>query len=121
MILENTRKAVGDLKRQIEALKARDPAVGIGGCWAVRINSGKFGVEWEKTRAVLEAGEVDMLVVRPEGEDDGGGEAKLEKSVSRGTLKRSSDGGSGGGKRVKGGVIEGGKRAQRGGLDGWLK
>lgn len=43
-----------------------------GEVWAVRINSGRFGVEWGRTRAILEGGEVDMRVVAPEGE--GGGE-----------------------------------------------
>lgn len=28
----------------------------VGKCCPVRINSGRFGVEWQKTKAVLEAG-----------------------------------------------------------------
>ncbi|KAL8736911.1 MAG: hypothetical protein Q9181_002207 [Wetmoreana brouardii] len=34
-------------------------------CYSVRINSGLFGVPWEETKAVLEKGGVDMVVVRP--------------------------------------------------------
>ena len=39
----------------------------------MRINSGKFGVEWQKTMAVLEAGDVDITIFRPE--EEGGGDA----------------------------------------------
>ena len=49
----------------------------MGSCYAVRINSGRFGVEWQKTRAVMEAGDLDITVVRPEEEEkvEGAGSA----------------------------------------------
>ncbi|KAL8867586.1 MAG: hypothetical protein Q9174_005569 [Haloplaca sp. 1 TL-2023] len=37
----------------------------IGDCYSVRINSGLFGVPWEDTKAVLEKGKLDMVIVRP--------------------------------------------------------
>ena len=46
----------------------RESGEEMGRCYAVRINSGRFGVEWQKTKAVLEAGDLDVTVVRPEGE-----------------------------------------------------
>lgn len=63
-ILENTRNALKDLAKQVAEMRALDEDM--GNCYAVRINSGKFGVEWQKTKAVLEAGELDITVVRPE-------------------------------------------------------
>ncbi len=45
----------------------------MGNCYAVRINSGRFGVEWQKTKAVLEAGDLDITVFRPEAEEKVGG------------------------------------------------
>lgn len=47
----------------------------------MRINSGRFGVEWLKTKAVLEAGDLDITVVRPEEEEkvDGAGTANGKK------------------------------------------
>lgn len=65
-ILENTRNALKDLAKQVAEMRASDEEM--GNCYAVRINSGKFGVEWQKTKAVLEAGELDITVVRPEEE-----------------------------------------------------
>lgn len=49
----------------------------MGSCYAVRINSGRFGVEWQKTKAVLEAGDLDVTVVRPREEEkvEGAGSA----------------------------------------------
>ena len=50
----------------------------------MRINSGRFGVAWEQTKAVFESGRMDVTVVRPEGQDgeevEGNGE---EKGVGR--------------------------------------
>ncbi len=45
----------------------------MGNCYAVRINSGRFGVEWQKTKAVMEAGDLDITVFRPEAEEKVGG------------------------------------------------
>lgn len=59
--------------------------------WAVRINSGRFGVEWERTRGVLEGGGVDVMVVTPVGEDGGGGGGGGGKEVVGGKRKVGSD------------------------------
>lgn len=68
-ILENTGSALKDLAKRVA--EVRESGEGeIGGCHAVRINSGRFGVEWQKTKAVLEAGDLDITVVRPEGEQE---------------------------------------------------
>ena len=66
-ILNNTGTAVKDLATQVA--KIRESGEVVGECRAVRINSGKFGVEWQKTKAVLEAGDLDIAVVRPEEEE----------------------------------------------------
>ena len=66
-----------ELAVQVEALKGKGESV--GECWAVRINSGRFGVRWEETKKVLERGRVDMVVVRPgdgDGEEVEGGEVE---------------------------------------------
>lgn len=83
-ILENTRNALKDLAKQVAEIRDLGDE-GIGKCYAVRINSGKFGVEWEKTKAVLEAGDLAITVVRPEGEEKAvaaGG--KLEQPLMKG-------------------------------------
>lgn len=74
-ILENTQKALADLANQIAEIRGSDEDGGqeLGSCYAVRINSGRFGVEWQKTKAVLEAGELDITIVRPEGEENASG------------------------------------------------
>lgn len=96
--MANTERAVAVLARQIEEVRSRDrdgteavdsPAVFppdkaepekaeviMGSCWSVRINSGKFGVDWSRTRTVLERGTLDIHVVRPASEDLG---EKIEK------------------------------------------
>ena len=71
-----TRKAIEDLKRQIDGMKE------IGEVYTVRINSGLFGVEWDRTKEVLEESGVRMTVVRPE-------EAEGEKE-KRGTKRKTS-------------------------------
>lgn len=77
-ILQNTASALRDLAARIAGLRGKGWD---GEVWAVRINSGKFGVEWRRTRAVLEGGEVGMKVVAPEEEGEGseeGGEGGRE-------------------------------------------
>lgn len=64
VILENTRNALRDLAKQVAEFKQSGEEV--GNCHAVRINCGKFGVEWQQTKTVLEAGDLDITVVRPE-------------------------------------------------------
>ncbi|KAF6230381.1 hypothetical protein HO133_004723 [Letharia lupina] len=74
-IVENTRKALENLAKQVAEMRAAGEEV--GKCCPVRINSGRFGVEWQKTKAVLEAGGLVITVVRPEAEQkaDGAGTA----------------------------------------------
>lgn len=76
-----------------------------GECYAVRINSGRFGVEWEDTKRVLEGGGVDMVVLRPEGEE--GNEVGMGgKEEGRESVEGGGRGGNVGQKR-KGGDWEG--------------
>ncbi|KAL6720581.1 ADP-ribose 1''-phosphate phosphatase [Lecanora helva] len=75
-ILENTRLALNDLHRRIETIKEGEPVlvkygnsegrVLIGNCKAVKLNSGNFGIDWKKTKSVLEAGPLDIVVVSPD-------------------------------------------------------
>lgn len=58
---------------------------GKGECWAVKINSGRFGVGWERTRRVLEGGGIDLVVLGPEGEE--GGETGVKREVTDKTSK----------------------------------
>ena len=92
VILENTRRAVKELKTQVETLREKPPgnkkdneehkgetgAEKPGDCWAVRINSGLFSVPWAQTKKVLEEGGVDIVVVRPEDEDDNDNDNDVE-------------------------------------------
>ena len=67
-ILKNTAKALKDLADRISV--ERDLGLDLGDCRAVRINSGKFGVPWKKTKRVLEGGPLDIVVVRPKGKHE---------------------------------------------------
>lgn len=69
-ILENTKNALKDLAKQVSEIRESGEGV-IGKCHAVRINSGRFSVEWLKTKAVLEAGDLDITIVRPDEEQEG--------------------------------------------------
>lgn len=64
-----------DLRRQINEYKERmgkgEVQDEMGGCVSVRINSGLFGVEWERTKDVLEGSGVDMVILRPADTEDG--------------------------------------------------
>ncbi|KAL9593345.1 MAG: hypothetical protein Q9179_005937 [Wetmoreana sp. 5 TL-2023] len=92
-ILEATASAVEDLRVQIDAFHAEKEELErhvegdkrrtegrtwceedvmrleMGDCYSVRINSGLFGVPWQKTKAVLEKAGLDMVVVRPPDEE----------------------------------------------------
>ena len=114
VILENTRGAVRDLGEQVQGCRGRGETV--GECRAVRINSGKFGVRWEKTKGVLEEGGVDIRVVRPVEE----AEKEVAKEGKAGSAKRVSDDVAGDKKRIKGAGGGVGKGSRQGGLDGWL-
>ncbi|CAD6575083.1 MAG: ADP-ribose 1''-phosphate phosphatase [Alectoria sarmentosa] len=82
-ILENTGNALKDLAKNLAEIRGLGEEV--GNCHAVRINSGKFGVEWQKTKAVLEAGDLDITVVRPEGEEKAeGAGGKLRQPPAKG-------------------------------------
>ena len=109
-ILENTRKAVEDLRVQLETLKKEEEGEGreVGGVWSVRINSGLFSVPWEETLEVLKEGGVEMKIVRPAGEAEREEKAKGKRG-GRGVGK-----GRGGVKRVidEGGALEGRKKTR---------
>ena len=62
-ILDGTKKAMSDLYEQIISVRNADQD--IREVWAVRINSGKFGVEWRRTKSILEQCALDVKVVRP--------------------------------------------------------
>jgi len=71
-ILEATKMSIKDLTSKIEELKGVYGPDVVGECWAVKINSVKFRVDWELTKAVLEEGPLDLIVVdRPGSEDEG--------------------------------------------------
>ncbi|EEQ89638.2 ADP-ribose 1''-phosphate phosphatase [Blastomyces dermatitidis] len=85
VILENTRLAMADLKRQVAAAAApsttittTSTAVAVGDdeveqpgeLWGCRFNAGLFGVPWERTREVLEEAGLAMTIVRPLGESE---------------------------------------------------
>ncbi|KAL8901611.1 MAG: hypothetical protein Q9207_005107, partial [Kuettlingeria erythrocarpa] len=86
-ILEATRRSVEDLGRQIEAHRAReekgDEADEMAGCVSVRINSGLFGVEWARTKEVLEEVGLPMVVVRQDTEDDAKGKGAGPKDEGK--------------------------------------
>ncbi|KAL3480346.1 hypothetical protein BJX99DRAFT_27815 [Aspergillus californicus] len=65
VILENTRLAVVDMKRQLGELGAEDNEIVITGLRCCRFNSGLFGVDWRLTRAILVREGVDVTVVSP--------------------------------------------------------
>ncbi|KUJ23965.1 uncharacterized protein LY89DRAFT_703231 [Mollisia scopiformis] len=55
-ILENTRRAVEDLLEKVKEAEGKGEMV--GSLRMCKINSGKFGVEWERTEMVLKEVEV---------------------------------------------------------------
>lgn len=75
-----------------------------GSFYAVRINSGKFGVPWARTKAVLQRGGFDLHVVRPLGEDEAGNKPEQipaavkrkrkleEREVDTGKVKKRREG-----------------------------
>lgn len=66
-ILENTGNALRDLAKQVAEIQGSGEEM--RNYYAVRINSGKFGVEWQKTKTVLEAEHLDITVLRPKEEE----------------------------------------------------
>ena len=55
VILENTRKSLMDLRKQLCRL-ANENKEEVSELWSCKFNSGLFGVEWADTREALEAG-----------------------------------------------------------------
>ena len=70
VILEMTKKAMGDLNKKLKFL--RGTGQDLGNLWTVRINSGKFGVKWHRTKRVLEQCGMDLTIVYPPQEDEEG-------------------------------------------------
>ena len=86
-IVTNTERALADLARQMKELqsnvpdgakavkppavfapdkvKAKNAALTMGSCCSGLLNSGKFGVEWTRTKAMLKRGTLDIHVVHP--------------------------------------------------------
>ena len=107
MILNHTAHAVRYLRGQLNELREgkklgkKEGVVAVdgngvedvgspGACYAVRINSGKFGVPWEDTKKVLEVGGVDMVVLRPEGDEEDVQEQVKESVISGGRRENAS-------------------------------
>jgi ADP-ribose 1''-phosphate phosphatase len=75
IIIENTRLAVRDLKRQLAELQRARGAEACansdnsdnrpGELWSCRFNSGLFAVAWAESRKVLEESGLQVTVVRP--------------------------------------------------------
>ncbi|MCJ1233600.1 ADP-ribose 1''-phosphate phosphatase [Varicellaria rhodocarpa] len=63
VILASTQKAMVGLEDTLRFIKRGGNKV--GDIWAVRLNSGKFGVNWERTKSVLEGCGMNLKVVNP--------------------------------------------------------
>ena len=63
-----TKKAMGDLNKKLKF--RRGTGQELGDLWAVRINSGKFGVPWPRTKRILEQCGMDLTIVYPVEEDE---------------------------------------------------
>lgn len=85
MILEMTKKAMGDLAKKLKFTRGRGQEV--GELWCVRLNSGLFGVRWERTKRVLEQCGMDLHVVGPEE-----GVVGMGKGGTKGQSGRERDG-----------------------------
>ena len=75
---------MGDLAKKLKFTRGRGTEV--GELWAVKLNSGKFGVRWDRTKRVLEQCGMDMKVVGPEEEEQEedrrkGRKRKVEETV----------------------------------------
>ena len=82
VILESTKKAMADLQKKMKFWKAKGQE--FGDLWAVRINSGKFGVPWDRTKRILEQCGLDVKVVSPA--DDNVEEVEESEKRGRGNL-----------------------------------
>ena len=72
---------MGDLRKKLDFLQGKPSAP--GELWAVRINSGMFGVTWERTKRVLEQCGLDLQVAIPPEEAE-------KKSETRARARRSN-------------------------------
>ena len=79
---------MADLQKKMKFWKAKGQE--FGDLWAVRINSGKFGVPWDRTKRILEQCGMDVKVVAPgadvvevggEGKQDGRETSILDKTA----------------------------------------
>ena len=99
-ILESTKAAMGDLAKQLKALK--EPGSQVGELWAVKINSGSFHVPWQRTKEVLEHCGLDIKIVYPgepapsasggRTQNSGFNTATVSGDVEQTTRKRRNDG-----------------------------
>ena len=83
--------ALKDLAEQLAEVRRTGEEV--GDCYAVRINRGNFGVQWQKTKAVMEAGDLDITVFKPEEEekaDAAAGKRLVQPSVMSGGVEGST-------------------------------
>ena len=62
-ILENTELAVADMQRQLDQLED-----GVSELWSCQFNSGLFGVEWARSKEIVERSGLKFTVVRPKKE-----------------------------------------------------
>lgn len=67
-----------DLQKKMRFLKAKGAE--FGELWTVKMNSGKFGVPWERTMRILEQCGVDLKVVYPAEEEGEEGMKDVTKS-----------------------------------------
>ncbi|PYH75009.1 MIF domain protein [Aspergillus vadensis CBS 113365] len=63
IVLENTELAIADMKRQIDHIEDQEGS--LLELWSCRFNSGLFGVQWARSREILEKSGLDVTVVTP--------------------------------------------------------
>ena len=90
-ILDYTRSAFEDLEAQLGAIRNGGDAGKIGELWAVRINSGKFGVKWERSKEVLEAGGLSIKVMAPASDYKAGPTTPVALNAQKGVKRASSE------------------------------
>ena len=76
VILESTEKAMKDLAQQLDEVSTKTEP--IERVWAVKINSGRFGVDWQDSKRILEGGNLDLTIVSPPRENDAGSTTVVE-------------------------------------------
>ena len=86
-ILDATKRALADFLRQAEEASRSNQAFG-NEIWAVRINSGKFGVDWVDTKKVLEDLNIGMTIVKVRDEINGKKEVEDGERPAMGTKRK---------------------------------